>query len=171
MNNYVGDTELQRVLQRRYFQLDPRGRPSLDEVHQRIVRVLSLVENLVPTRDAIMALANAGWNDALAVQHINRTRRPSSSAAVTSTQTPTEVQPADTPHKEKSTVPKGKGQIPNSTIINFVIDHDIGKDGVPKDNDDDLPLPKDVEPIDVDDPDRPGAISQYAHSVLQSMIH
>ncbi|KAL8805658.1 MAG: hypothetical protein Q9182_001802 [Xanthomendoza sp. 2 TL-2023] len=93
--NDFNDSDLQEVLYRRYHNVDPRGRPSLDEVLDRIVNVINVVgPRGLPPREAIMLLAQAGWNSAMAIQrYIEIYRRP---------QVAQEIQRVVNPPPEKS---------------------------------------------------------------------
>ncbi|KAL9602113.1 MAG: hypothetical protein Q9179_002648 [Wetmoreana sp. 5 TL-2023] len=136
MNNFLGDAEVQRVITRRYWDVDPRGRPSLDEVHQQIVHILSLWGNLVAPRDSIIALAQAGWNEALAYQQIAQMRRTNLRHTVTNAPNP----PSRTERRHVGKEPKPQGN-----------------------DDDDLSLPESVEVIEVDDPKVPGATTRAVY--------
>ncbi|KAL8737605.1 MAG: hypothetical protein Q9181_001506 [Wetmoreana brouardii] len=179
MNNFLGDAEVQRVITRRYWDVDPRGRPSLDEVHQQIVHLLSLSGNLVAPRDSIIALAQAGWNEALAYQQIAQLRRTNLRHAITNAPNPpsrTERRHVGPSQTESSHSKQAKGQLLTKditlslellhscpTTFHTISDVDTGKEPKPQDNDDDLPLPESVEVIEVDDPKRPGATARAVY--------
>ncbi|KAI4285110.1 MAG: hypothetical protein L6R38_000907 [Xanthoria sp. 2 TBL-2021] len=75
LNNF-SDIELQGILLRYYHKCDPRSRPSMDEVRNRIATLLGIVgPHGLPARDAVILLAQAGWDAIVALrQFINNTR-------------------------------------------------------------------------------------------------
>ncbi|KAL8926730.1 MAG: hypothetical protein Q9208_002804 [Pyrenodesmia sp. 3 TL-2023] len=66
-NNFE-DSELQQLILRRYMDMDPSGRPSMDEVRQRAINILRLIGPRLTPWEAIILLLQAGLNQALAVQ-------------------------------------------------------------------------------------------------------
>ncbi|KAL8867052.1 MAG: hypothetical protein Q9174_005911, partial [Haloplaca sp. 1 TL-2023] len=83
MTNHAYDSELSRILNREYFQLDRRARPSMEAVQQAIVETLAQVEDIVSAREAVIALANASMNSTETVKHLNMLHRNSSHQAST----------------------------------------------------------------------------------------
>ncbi|KAI4142170.1 MAG: hypothetical protein L6R39_005064 [Caloplaca ligustica] len=80
-NNYE-DTELMQLIHRRYLELDPRGRPTIDQVRNMVVDILRLVGSGLATRDAIILLLQAGLNAALAVRQYLQHRHPRMAADI-----------------------------------------------------------------------------------------
>ncbi|KAL9014629.1 MAG: hypothetical protein Q9173_000722 [Seirophora scorigena] len=74
--NRFEDVELQQLIVRRYFEVNPNGRPNMDQVRDMVVNILRLVGARLAPRDAIILLLQAGLNAALAVQEYIRLRHP-----------------------------------------------------------------------------------------------
>ncbi|KAL8728060.1 MAG: hypothetical protein Q9166_005660 [cf. Caloplaca sp. 2 TL-2023] len=143
--NDHSDVEFRALLVRRYWEVDPRGRPSEDVVLSRIVTIVNLLgrRNLVP-RDAVRLLANAGWNPSLAVQQFIETRLRQQAQAI-------QEAPIALPGTRE-----GKG-----------------KEVQPEDDDDDAqPIPEGVRVIEVDHPDKPNrkAKAVFHHEIRRYLI-
>ena len=159
MTNYAKDSELSRVLNRQYFQLDRRGRPSTEAVYQAIVETLAQVEDIVPAREAVIALANAAMNSTDAVKHLNNLHRPSTHRPDPST--------PDTPSRPNAIAPAATGALtpgakstPGPTLPSVAQDGDAHESAsshqIAKNKDDGLPCPEHIAPFEVTDPDGPG---------------
>ncbi|KAL8957013.1 MAG: hypothetical protein Q9193_005608, partial [Seirophora villosa] len=74
--NRFDDTELQQLIVRRYFEVNPNGRPNMDQVREMVVDILRLIGARIAPREAIILLLQAGLNAALAVQEYIRLRHP-----------------------------------------------------------------------------------------------
>lgn len=86
-NNY-DDLELQHLIVRRYMEVNPQGRPSMDQVRERVVDVLRLVGSRLTPRDAIILVLQAGLNAALAVRQYMQNRHPRMATAVAEARNP-----------------------------------------------------------------------------------
>ncbi|KAL8785828.1 MAG: hypothetical protein Q9213_003135 [Squamulea squamosa] len=141
--NDFSDIELQEVLYRRYHQLDERGRPSMDEVRQRVATLLGLVgPRGLPARDAVILLAQAGWNATLALRQYIENIRPQIQQDIERVQNP-----------------------PPENSAKAVKD--------PRDDgDDDLPIPAGVEILEIEHPDIPNAKAKavYHYQIREYLI-
>lgn len=66
-NNFE-DVELQQLILRRYMEISPSGRPSMDEVQERAINILRLIGPRLRPREVTILLLQAGLNQALAVR-------------------------------------------------------------------------------------------------------
>ncbi|KAL8713752.1 MAG: hypothetical protein Q9220_002278 [cf. Caloplaca sp. 1 TL-2023] len=152
-NNYE-DLELQRLIQRRWHDVDPRGRPSLEEIRTRIVQLLRLMGPRISPREGIMRLANANWNASLAVQGFIQDRRPQMERAVRRAENEAAAAAAQTPVTTAKPAPRKRP-------------------AVKQDNDDELPLPEGIDVIHVRDP-RPkqsGSVpAVYHHQIRRYLL-
>ncbi|KAL8771549.1 MAG: hypothetical protein Q9209_002991 [Squamulea sp. 1 TL-2023] len=141
--NDFSDIELQEVLYRRYHQLDERGRPSMDEVRQRVATLLGLVgPRGLPARDAVILLAQAGWNATLALRQYIENVRPQIQQDIERVQNP----PPDNSDGQLSQQVSGKTTTDNKLVA---------KNNPKDDGDDDQPVPAGVEILEIEHPDIP----------------
>ncbi|KAL8947582.1 MAG: hypothetical protein Q9222_006150, partial [Ikaeria aurantiellina] len=145
-NNFE-DFELQTLLQRRYFEVDPRGRPSLEDVRTRIVQLLRLMGARMTPREGIMRLANADWNPALAAQGFIQDRRPQMERAVRRAQ----EEPAQTQKATKKADPPQRS-------------------AVKKDNDDELPIPEGIDVVVVVHPETKQNVPAVFHHQIRKYL-
>ncbi|KAL8957120.1 MAG: hypothetical protein Q9183_006143 [Haloplaca sp. 2 TL-2023] len=173
MTNYTNDSELSRVLNRQYFQLDRRVRPSMEAVRQAIVETLAQVEDIVPAREAVIALANGAMNSADAVKHLNNLHRPSTPRPDPSTQgTPSRynaIAPAAT-----GTLTPGAKSTPGQALPLVSQDggahENVSSHQIANNKDDELPCPEHITPFEVVDPDGPGNILAVFHHQIRRYL-
>ncbi|KAL9595784.1 MAG: hypothetical protein Q9219_006238 [cf. Caloplaca sp. 3 TL-2023] len=117
--------------------------PPPDQLRDMVVSILRLVGSRLLPRDAIVLLLQAGLNPALAVRQFTQIRYPRLERDV-----------------ERAVQPPQPG------------DSKQEKAKLPRDNDDDLPIPKDVDILMAEDPDNPRAQipAVYHHQVRRYLI-
>ncbi|KAL8715649.1 MAG: hypothetical protein Q9225_006351 [Loekoesia sp. 1 TL-2023] len=119
------------------------GHPPLNQLRDMTVNIVRLAGPRLAPRDAVILLLQAGLNAALAVRQYTRNRDPRVERVVGEA-----VRPTSTARESKEKIKK------------------------PQDNDDNLPIPKDVEIVMADDPDTPGAKipAVYHHHIRKYLI-
>ncbi|KAL9582598.1 MAG: hypothetical protein Q9212_003203 [Teloschistes hypoglaucus] len=162
------DGEVQEAYRRRYENVDPRDRPSWEVVLDRAAQLMSILRERSSPRATILLLANAGWDHNAALQQFTRSRRQQAQRLEeqvpggTSWKLP--ERPASRTKESQGTgspvVEQRQGMIITSTnLVGFLVksmaDHDNAEHRSPK-GDDDLPFPKDIKAMEVDDPMFPG---------------
>ncbi|KAL8856672.1 MAG: hypothetical protein Q9178_006739 [Gyalolechia marmorata] len=141
--NDFSDLELQEILFRRYHQLDQRGRPTMDEVRNRVATLLGLLgPRGLAARDAVILLAQAGWDTTFALRQYIKNVRPQIQQEIERVQNPPQE---DLKDKEK----------------------DFLDDG-----DDEQPVPAGIQIIEIDHPDLPDrkANAVFHHEIRRYLI-
>ncbi|KAI4089035.1 MAG: hypothetical protein L6R37_008108 [Teloschistes peruensis] len=162
------DREVQEAYRRRYQNVDPRDRPSWEVILDRAAQLMSILRERSSPRATILLLANAGWDHNAALQQFTQSCRQQAQrleeqvSKGTSWKLP--ERPAARKQESRGTgspvVEQRQGMMITSTdlvglLVKSMPNDDIVERQSPK-SDDDLPFPKDIKTMEVDDPILPG---------------